>query len=95
MLVPCDVASRAPEEIIAPIVTVARGPTRLYTLATNAVKTPKPTIATEPTRAEEKERARVQCDKIPSFFIRTFFYMNVEPENGPPGGGGGYFLVKR
>jgi len=54
MLFPCDVANSAPEQIITPIITVARGPMRLYTLATKVLKIPNPTIANEPTRAEKK-----------------------------------------
>ena len=69
MLFPCDVANSAPEQIITPIITVARGPMRLYTLATKVLKIPNPTIANEPTRAEKKGE-KVLLQLILSLFPR-------------------------
>ena len=54
MLFTCEVSNKELEQITAPVITVARGPNRLYTLATNVLKIPKPTIASDPTNAGEK-----------------------------------------
>ena len=67
----CEVANSAPEQITTPIITVTRGPTRLYTLATNALKIPRPTIANEPTKAVERERDF-------SAFALTFYIPTVD-----------------
>ena len=52
---PCEVARRAPEQSTTPRITVARGPILLYTLATNVLNIPMPTIANEPTKAEDSK----------------------------------------
>ena len=54
MLGPCEVARRAPEQMKTPIMVVVRGPTRWHTFATSGQKSPLPTIANEPARAEKK-----------------------------------------
>ena len=37
MLVPCEVATRATEQTMVPIIVVVRGPTRLYTFDTRGL----------------------------------------------------------
>ena len=55
MLFTCEVSNKALEQMTAPIITVVRGPNRLVVLATNVLKIPRPTIASDPTSAEEKK----------------------------------------
>ena len=63
MLFTCEVSNKALEQMTAPIITVVRGPNRLDVLATNVLKIPRPTIASDPTSAEEKKnKTSVWCN---------------------------------
>ena len=67
MLFTCEVSNRPLEQMKAPIITVTRAPNRLKTLATNVLKIPRPTIASDPTNAEEKKK----------LFLRPIFIVTV------------------